>query len=96
MTGLVVVVVEGAAFGFFLEGTPRVDDCGLLFVGSWFVTMPSEEMDPTKLGLMVNPFFFFFFWVACSCESSGDSNMLLGNRISECGFEVPVVVGMTA
>jgi hypothetical protein len=63
MMGLVVVVVvvEGVLFGFRLEGTPRVDDCGLFLVGSWFVTMPSEEMDTAKLGLMVNPFFFFFF-----------------------------------
>ena len=93
---VVVVVVEGLAFRFFLEGTPRVNDCGRLFVGRWFVTMPSEEMDATKLGLMVNPFFFFFFFFfwSCSCESSRDSNRLLGNRISECGFEV--VIGMTA
>jgi hypothetical protein len=54
---LMVVVVEGISFGFCLEGTLRVDDCGLLLVGSWFVTMPSEEMDPAKLGLMVNLFF---------------------------------------
>ena len=96
-----LVVVDGIlAFGFFLEGTPRVDDCGLLLVGSWFVTIPSEEMDPTKLGLIVYPFLFFFFWEAaagCSCESFRDSQrLLLGNRIRECGFEGVMVGIMTA
>jgi hypothetical protein len=112
MLGLVVVVVvvveEGIlALGFFLEGTPRVNDFGLLFVGSWLVTIPSEEMDadPTKLGLMVYPFFCFFFGDAagsCSCcesESFGDSHrLLLGHRIRECGlaFEggVMILVGI--